>query len=600
MRTQTFAVSAAVVLLLCGSAFGQNALGDGRALDAGLNPQQGRVNPRASGLAEQLRFNNAVINGNAPGGMSFRGSTGYRAPDQFGGRVGSDTLYNFQRDSWTSAAAASGAVRGSDALRYQFALTTGQRVPGYLNAAPAGLAREGTVSTTANAAVTSLRSTSEFITGQSIRPSLVGVKQDEWGAEYVAKASPLLGVTWVKTTESPLGTNAAAPKPVVPVGTTEAGTTAPGGAVIPGTVPPTGAPIAPIPGAKPETGPVRSGLSGMESSVRGVQGALERRDAFDTRVKGDSTSIRNEVQLRVTDKFREAFADKTIKPDAGDRPEAMTFERQMDLLHRRLRGEPDPEAADALKTPDNKPPAPPSAPKTDKPEKNADTKGSSGRGGGDSKDDKERADRRKKDRASGLPDTQTPLTPEVLRAMRKTGEIKVDHLVPPAPAVGADAPDPDGYQAMMREGEELLSKGQFFGAEERFVRAIAAAAGDPMARAGRVHAEIGAGLYLSAATNLRLLISDHPELTAVRYADRLMPNADRAKVIAEQLEAEEKKAESQLGRESALLIAYVGYQRGDAAMVKRGLDHLANRTPEGEEGAADRALLAVVRAAWDK
>lgn len=577
-------VGVAAMLLARGEARGQNALGDGRALDANLHATQGRINPRASGILDQIRFNNAVINGSAPGGMSFRGSTGYRAPDQFGAPLGSDTLYNFQRDSWASGAAVSGAgVRGSDALRYQFSLTTGQRVPGFLATTPAGLAREGTVSTSANAAVTSLRSTSEFITGQASRPSLVGTRQDEWGAEYVVRASPLLGMTWVKTAESPLGVGTT--RPVVP-GAEAPGTTPPA-PVAPGATPPAG--LGPATPAVPAGGVVRSGLSGMESTAGGVQGALDRTDALNTRVTGMSTAVRNQMQIKAVERFREGFNERTAPPDAPEQPEVLTYEKQMERLHRRLRGETDATVPEPAKAPV---PKPDGAAQRPLPEGLA--------GGLEPTDTKEEAERKKRDSELGLPGPQTAITPDVLRALRKAAETKVDHLVTPMPAVGADVADPDGYVTMMRQGEEMISKGQFFGAEERFVRAIAAAPRDAMARAGRIHAQIGAGLYLSAATNLRAFIADYPEMVSVRYVDRLMPSPERTRVVAEQLEAEEKKAESLLGRESALLLAYVGYQRGDNAMVKRGLDDLARRTPSGEAGEADRALLELVRAAWQK
>jgi hypothetical protein len=599
MRTGQLAISATAMMLVCGSALGQNALGDGRALDAGLHATQGKYNPRGTSVSDQIRFNNAVINGSAPGGFSFRGSVPYRATDQFGGRTGSDTLYNFQRDSWASGLASQG-VRGSDALRYQLSLTTGQRVPGYLATQPGGLQRESTVSTSSNAAVTALRSTSEFVTGQASRPSLIGVRQDEWGAEYVAKASPLLGVAWVKTAESPLGAAAARPAPIP--GATPPGSVAPG---TPNPAAPLGTP--PAPGAAPATpaftppsaSGVRPGLSGMESTVRGTQGVLDRTTGVDTRVPGASSAARNELETRVIQKFREGFDEKPSTGEPKGAAETLTFEAQMDRLHRRLSG-------DSRAVEDNTKPtrnadgtsiAPP-LPKDDKEGAKSSGDPRPGLKVDEPKDDKERADRKKKDRALGLPDPSTAITPEVLRGMRKARESKVEHLITPAPAVGADMPDPDGYQSMMRDGEDLLSKGQFFAAEERFVRAIAAAQGDVMARTGRIHAEIGAGLYLSASTNLRLLIADHPEVVSVRYADRLMPNADRAKVVAEQLQAEETKAESLLGRESALLLAYVGYQRGDTVMTAKGLDDLAKRIPEDETGDADRTLLALVRAAW--
>ena len=265
-RNSTIAIACVTMLALAGTALGQNALGDGRKLDNNLNTSQGRVNPRATGVSEQIRYNNAVINGTAPCGKSFQGSLGYRATDQFGGSLGSDSLYNFKRDSYMSGLAGEG-VRGSDALRYQFSLTTGQNVPGFLAGGPVSVPRSGTVSTSATGSA--LRSTSDFITGQSYRPTLVGIRHDELGAEYTAKASPLLGVAWVKTGESPLGTGLAPIPTSVPP--------------IPG-IPPVNPADSAAPGGKPIEKPVINPFSGLESTARGIQNAMDRPGTVDLRV----------------------------------------------------------------------------------------------------------------------------------------------------------------------------------------------------------------------------------------------------------------------------------------------------------------------------
>jgi hypothetical protein len=121
-----------------------------------------------------------------------------------------------------------------------------------------------------------------------------------------------------------------------------------------------------------------------------------------------------------------------------------------------------------------------------------------------------------------------------------------------------------------------------------------------MARIGRVHAEIGAGLYLSAAANLRSVFAEFPEMVGTKYAANLLPGEPRATAIMEHLGKEEKKAESLLGRESALLLAYMGYQRGDDKALKQGLDDLDTRIVQGEAGMEDRTLLSVIKAAWTK
>jgi tetratricopeptide (TPR) repeat protein len=183
--------------------------------------------------------------------------------------------------------------------------------------------------------------------------------------------------------------------------------------------------------------------------------------------------------------------------------------------------------------------------------------------------------------------------------VQKVKEKKVEHFIEPRPAIGPDtSSDPEGYRQMMREGEKLLTEGRYMDAEERFTRAIAGAPNDPMARAARVHAQMGAGLYLSAATNLRALLAVSPEIAATRYADPLLPQGDRANLIAEQLKDQAKKLDSSLGRESCLLLAYLSYQRDDLKQTADGLNEFAQRIAPGDTGAADRALVQVLRASW--
>lgn len=570
-HNQTIALSCVAMLVLAGTALGQNALGDGRKLDNNLNASQGRVNPRSTGVSEQIRYNNAVINGTAPGGKSFQGSLGYRSTDQFGGSLGSDTLYNFKRDSYLSGLAGEG-VRGSDALRYQFSLTTGQNVPGFLAGGPVSVPRSGTVSTSATSSA--LRSTADFVTGQSYRPTLVGIRHDELGAEYTAKASPLLGVAWVKTGESPLGTGLAPVPASVPP--------------IPG-VPPLNAGDPSAPGAKPAEKPLINPFSGLESTARGVQGALDRPGAADLRLQGDTTQSRTSVHNQVMNRWREGYPDKAA-PKAGDMSnETVTLEMQMDRLHRMLSGEPEPEKKpDSGRSPDGMliPPTPrPDPAGTKPPTPNATPTPA----GGVEKDA----------RGKSIDPVLEALTPEFLRAVKKVQEKKIEHFAEPAPAAGPDnSVDPESYRGQMRDGERLLAQGRFFDAEDHFIRAIACSPRDPMARAARIHAQIGAGLYLSAATNLRALLAGHPEMIVTRYADNLLPSPERSAVIIEQLLEQEKKSESALGRESALLVAYMGYQRGDAKLVTDGLGDFSKRIATDASGEQDRALLKVLTATW--
>src|SRR5690242_13610043 len=81
-------LTAALLVALASPAIAQ--IGTGRALDRNLQRGSGGVNPRSNSYADELRFRNAVVTGNAPGGFSFRGDVGYRAAGEFSSRLGSD------------------------------------------------------------------------------------------------------------------------------------------------------------------------------------------------------------------------------------------------------------------------------------------------------------------------------------------------------------------------------------------------------------------------------------------------------------------------------------------------------------------------------
>ena len=66
------------------------------------------------------------------------------------------------------------------------------------------------------------------------------------------------------------------------------------------------------------------------------------------------------------------------------------------------------------------------------------------------------------------------------------------------------------FESHLKAGEEALAKGQYFDAEERFTHALAMRPGDATAMAARLHAQMGAGLYLSAATNAEAAVPPAP------------------------------------------------------------------------------------------
>lgn len=634
---------ARVLLALVGVALGhasvahaQNALGDGRALDANLSRTQGRINQRAGTLDEQLRFNNAVIYGQATGGKSFRGSVGYRASNEFNGSLGSDAIYSFQRDAAPSGYAAAG-VRGSEALRYVFTMPSSSQVsrsfPNSANTTSFSsgaqslgvLPRSGTVVTSqavesAAAPLSALRSTTEYYSSQNLRPSTVGTRQDEYGAEYVARASPLTGVQWIKTVESPLGTNSnpsAVPGSNVP-GSNVPGSNAPGSVnTASGTSSSLTPPTSQTPGAI-GTDPASRGLPTPAPSPAGT----EEPKTDPNRVNTEVPRVNNAVQDRLLTRVKTAYdstsptgvAPTTPNATAAGReaaPKDNSLDAQLALLRRSLKGEPDTDrdtgaipsslpgvrpdtssvttptlpnsASNKPTTPAGRAPLPGAAPTTAQP--------GSGRSGDPQNPDPNAPT---PSASSTRATTGQAMNAELMKALRAAADVRVDRLTEPDPS----GKDPKFYASMMESAQSCLGRGRFFEAEERFTRALTALPGDPMARIGRVHAQLGAGLYVSAAANFRALIADHPEVIAVKYAPTLLPPPNRTTSIIEQLRVELTRGASTLGRDAALLMAYLGYQRGDENLLNSGLDELATHaTPDDP---ADAALITLLRSAWQK
>ena len=66
-------LTAAILILAAGAppAEAQNALGDGRVLDANPRVGSGGLNPAGRDFAAEVRFRNAIVTGNAPGATAI-------------------------------------------------------------------------------------------------------------------------------------------------------------------------------------------------------------------------------------------------------------------------------------------------------------------------------------------------------------------------------------------------------------------------------------------------------------------------------------------------------------------------------------------------
>jgi len=141
----------------------------------------------------------------------------------------------------------------------------------------------------------------------------------------------------------------------------------------------------------------------------------------------------------------------------------------------------------------------------------------------------------------------------------------------------------------MRQAEQQMAEGRYFDADRSYGRALMLRPDSPLAVVGKVHAQIGAGLYLTAGQTLRSLLSAHPELIAARYGQPLLPEEDRLERVRVQLQAMLKRQPDDL--QAPLLLAYLAYQRGDQAAVREHLQLLEARKP-------DDSIVPLLRRIW--
>ncbi|MEY5060975.1 MAG: hypothetical protein RIS45_896, partial [Planctomycetota bacterium] len=122
---------------------------------------------------------------------------------------------------------------------------------------------------------------------------------------------------------------------------------------------------------------------------------------------------------------------------------------------------------------------------------------------------------------------------------------------------------------LVKQGEAALRDGDYFRAERRFEQAQALAANNPLTEAGIAHAQLGAGLYLSASLTLRNLFIAYPELIDAKYERSLLPAKDRLDKGVEVMRDRAMRGDD--SPSYGVLLAYIGHQIGDRKLVEEGL-----------------------------
>lgn len=136
------------------------------------------------------------------------------------------------------------------------------------------------------------------------------------------------------------------------------------------------------------------------------------------------------------------------------------------------------------------------------------------------------------------------------------------------------------FNELARLGENALSKGEYFLAQKRFDQALQFIPGHPMATAGLAHANIGAGLYLSASHVLHSLLSFQPEMIDVKYGQHLLPL--KIELVRAGIAAKNRLDSERDGSAYAFLLAYIGHQIDDEEMLQLGLKSLEEHAGEND------------------
>jgi len=601
-QSTTVALAVAAGSLIAAPALAQNALGDGRALENNLLSGSNRQNFTNTRLTNDLAFRNAVVTGNVGGGMQFRGDIGYTGATDFRGELGSDEVFNFQRDTQFSGLATRN-VRGLGAVQLQLDLPIGGQTIGAqssdfiinrpgagFSSAQASLPQSAIVSNRVfdpfNSISGSLRSTSRFTLESVTQPQILGQMgptqgqpdgprglisaSDLHGVKILPQFSPAFGQRDDPATRVPLealdGTQLPALSPTVPA-TPRSGE---------GRLDPqsdtnaqparTGDRIAPDALSNPSLSPDRAAIS--PGTYQAAMGELRlRSDRFEL------TPANQAAATTATEPPTDAAAlvtpSETDMLSSHERLVANLEEIRRSLLPGANPLPPGYELPDLSKKDPDKPTdgSEPSLVNLDIDRERKAPEVPQVEG----EDPLPTRDTLTIRRGDGEPITINAPTGSIakptsaasrIESLLKGPEIKITTLKSTQTANQL-------FAEHMKEGERALADARWFDAEERFTAALTLNQGDPMAAAGRANAQLGSGMFLSAAVNIRNLFRAYPELMAVRFDEKLLPRAERLDKLREQLRYR-SRLDTPVARDAGLLLAYLGHQFQNQSDITEG------------------------------
>ncbi|MEM9346282.1 MAG: hypothetical protein AAGB26_06680 [Planctomycetota bacterium] len=550
---------------------GQVQVQNGNALDANQQVGSGGFNQAAQQV--DYRARNLLITGNVGGGRAFRGDVGYTAPGAFTGELGSDTLFNFRRDSVFSAPNAGGFGYRAQQFGDRVVVTRAtDSIPGFrvnngtgLNTRTSFDPQSGVV--TFRQSGGGLVAVSGFTSTEGLRNSgtSLGLVQTPSGPISI-DASPLTGIRF-----NPLDARLPFPEPEIEPDLEDAPPTAPGN---------------------------------------------EPSDGLDD--TSEPLSLRQDLRIDGTfqpDLTPEALAELQLRQD----PLAITLGTQLQSqMALKLAGKEETGAETSSqaislrervfgKQAETEPNEPPKAPENPydkliadilanakgqevKPDENADEPAEGEKPRWQQifeQPEQAVADAKEQAREAALRislgmideegniDYETPLPS--IDDDSELGKLLKD-LTYDLPRVETLAgEDPNRINKLLTRGEQELEAERYMIAENIYRQVLREKGDDPLAKAGLVHSQMGAGMIRSAALNLRGLFADHPELIALKYDDNLMPQTERLRWLQNRLQ--KMISEEIHGSPPGLVLAYLGYQLEAKPLIEYGLNVAESEAP---------------------
>jgi len=168
----------------------------------------------------------------------------------------------------------------------------------------------------------------------------------------------------------------------------------------------------------------------------------------------------------------------------------------------------------------------------------------------------------------GIPgeDLRSTIARELLTAPARPG-VRPQPLKITSLASGVKA---EGLRNLLARAEVLMKDGKFMSALDQYDAAELVSPGNNLVRLGKANAELGAGLYQRAATDLRSALGFDPVLTLAQFDLKAMMGTERLETIVRDLKAIAQKEETD--PTPVLLLAYLAYNTGNESQAGVYLD----------------------------